>query len=100
MPRTTTNPKADTVTFRIDPALKAALAKLAEQEAKPLGELMRELVRERVEHKRRRDFEAEARRQSEAIAARARDPGTDEHAVMRGIDAELEQDELADEWKA
>ena len=47
MPRTTTDPKAATLSFRIAPALKADLAALAEKESKPVGELLRELVRER-----------------------------------------------------
>ena len=97
MARTTLEPKDETVTFRIAPALKAAFAELAEQERKPLGELLREMVRERVEQKRRREFEAEARRQCLEINAAAHDPNSDEAAVMRELDAELE--ELRDEWK-
>ena len=46
--------KLETVTFRIDSALKTALAEAAAEESKPVGELLRELVRERVEQKRRR----------------------------------------------
>ncbi len=88
---------AETVTFRIDPALKAALAALAEEESKPLGALLRELVRERLAQKRRREFEAEARRQSLEAAAAARDPDSDEAAVMGELEAHL--DELAHEWK-
>jgi predicted transcriptional regulator len=86
-----TSPKAETVTFRIDPELKAALAEIAQRESKPVGQLLRELVRERVEQKRRRAFEAEARRQSLEAAAVARDPDSDEAAVMRGLDADLEE---------
>ncbi len=97
--QTSTDSKADTITFRLDPALKAALAELAKQESKPLGALMRELVRGHLEQKRRREFESEARRQSEAIAARARDPESDEAQVMRALAAEFEHDEFADEWK-
>lgn len=87
MPRTTTEPKAQVVTFRIDPALKADLSKLAERESKPVGELLRDLIRERVERTRRRDFEAEAHRQSLVIAAAARDPNSDEAAMLRELDA-------------
>ena len=43
---------------------------------------------------------AEARRQSLAIAERAADPTSDEYAVMREIEAELDRDDFADEWKA
>ena len=86
---------AETLTFRIDPALKAALAELAQAEAMPVGALLRKLVRERVEQKRRCEFEAEARRQSRLIAAAARDPDSDEAAVMRELEANF--DELARE---
>jgi hypothetical protein len=98
--RTSPDPKIETVTFRIDPALKAALAKIAEQESKPLGALMRELVREHIEQKKHQEFEAEASRQSESIAARARDRASDEAQVMRELETALGQDEFADEWKA
>lgn len=94
MPRTTTEPKVQVVTFRIDPALKADLSQLAERESKPVGELLRDLIRERVERQRRRDFEAEAHRQSLVIAAAARDPDSDEAATLRELDALF--DELAE----
>ena len=90
-------PNAETVTFRIDPVLKTAFAKIAAEEAKPVGELLRELVRKRVEQKARREFEAEARRQSLEAAAAAQDPRSDEAAVMNELEAELEK--FPDEWK-
>ena len=40
----------------------------------------------------RRVFEAEARRQSLAIAERAKDPNSVEYAVMREIEADLDRD--------
>ena len=89
-------PKIETVTFRIDPVLKAAFAAIAAEESKPIGELLRELVRERVERKARRQFEDEARRQSLEAAA-SLDPHSDEVAVMRELEAEL--DAWSDEWK-
>jgi len=97
MPRTTTDAKADTLTFRIPSALKADLAAIAEKEAKPIGEVLRELIRERIKQDRRREFEVEARRQCELLNAAAQDPNSDEAAVMRELDAHL--DSLADEWK-
>jgi|SRR5271165_4818947 len=97
MPRTTSSAKAETLSFRVEPALKAAFTRIAGEEHKPVGELLRELVRERVGRRRRRAFEAEARRQSLEAAALARDPNSDEAAVMREIDAELS--EFFDEWK-
>lgn len=48
MPRTSPAPKVETMTFRLEPALKAAFVRIAGEEHKPIGELLRELVRERV----------------------------------------------------
>jgi hypothetical protein len=89
--------KVETVTFRIDSALKTAFAQIAAEEAKPVGELLRELVRDRVERKARREFEAEARRQSLEAAAAAQDSRGEEAAVLRELEADLE--EFSDEWK-
>jgi hypothetical protein len=97
MPRPTHSSKAETLTFRIEPPLKQALAKLAKEEHKPVGQLLRELVRERLERRRRHAFEAEARRQSQEAAAAAREPDRNEAALLRWLDASL--DTLADEWK-
>ena len=97
MPRTSLYPKAEVLTFRLPPTLKEAIAKIAEEQAKPLGELLRELVAERVERERRRVFESEARRQSQLLAAAARDPNSDEAAILRELDANF--DEMAREWK-
>jgi hypothetical protein len=88
--------KGETVTFRIDPALKAELTRLAEQDAKSLGELMRELAQNRVDDERRRAFAAEARRQSLLIAASATDPNSDEAAVMRWIEENADTGEWAE----
>jgi ribbon-helix-helix CopG family protein len=89
--------KVETVTFRIDADLKTAFAELAAEEAKPVGELLRELVRERVEQKKRSQFESEARRQSLEASAAATQPNSDEAAVMRELDGDLA--EGGDEWK-
>ena len=97
MPRTTSSAKADTLTFRIEPALETAFTRIAGEEHKPIGALLRELVHERVERRRRRAFESEARRQSLEAAAVARDPDGDEAAMLRWLDASLA--ELGDEWK-
>ena len=90
-------PKLKTVTIRVDSAVKAAIVEIAEQEAKPVGELLREMVTEHVARQRRLAFEAEAHRQALELAAAAQDPGSDEAAVMRELDANLE--EFAGEWK-
>ena len=97
MARTTEEAKHEIVTFRIAPRLKAAFAKIAAQERKPVGELLREMIRERVDQKRRREFEAEARRQSRAAAALADNPDSDEAAVMRELEEDLK--EFSKEWK-
>jgi hypothetical protein len=97
MPRSHPPGKAETLTFRVEPALKHALVKVASEERKPVGELLRELVRERVERRRRRAFEAEALRQSREAATAARNPDSDEAAMLRWLDANL--DTLAGEWK-
>jgi hypothetical protein len=83
--------KTETVTFRLDASLKEEFAEIAEKEAKPVGELLRELVREHVRQRRRREFEAEARRQSLECAAAAADPDSDEAAVMRELDANFDE---------
>jgi predicted transcriptional regulator len=89
--------RGDSVTFRIDPTLKAELTGLAEQHHLSLGELLREMVRERVERERRLAFAAEAQRQCLEAAAVARDARTDEHQVMRELEADL--DEFGNEWR-
>jgi prevent-host-death family protein len=53
--------------------------------------LLRELVRARIDRAPPADFEAEARRQSLELAAAARDPNSDEAAIMRELDAALEE---------
>jgi hypothetical protein len=89
--------KTEIVTFRIDAALKDELAGIAEEEDKPVGELLRELVRDHVKHRKRLVFEAEARRQCEVINAAAHDPNSDEAQVTRELEGDLGY--FRDEWK-
>ena len=70
---------------------------MAAEESKPIGELLREMVRERVEQKKRREFETEARRQSREAAGAAAQPESDEAAVLHELDIDLE--EFRDEWQ-
>ena len=98
MARTSPEANAEIVTFRIPPALKAQLCEIAAAEAKPVGELLRELIRQRVKEKERREFEAEARRQSLLLAELAKDPNIDEAAILRELDASF--DEFARELSA
>jgi len=72
--------------------LKAAFTAAAEAEDKPAAQILRDFMRAYVKQRARRAFEAEARRQSLLIAAAARDPASDDAAVMREINAELEDD--------
>ena len=89
MPRTSQHPKETSFNLRIDPALKAAFTKATEAEDKPAAQVVRDFMRAYVRQRERRAFEAEARRHSREAAVRARDPSSDEYAVMREIEAEL-----------
>jgi len=66
--------------LRIDAALKAEFAAAVEAEDRPAAEVLRGLMRGYVEQARQRRFAAEARRQSQLIAA-----SEDEAEVMRWI---------------
>jgi hypothetical protein len=100
MSRASQYPKDTSFNLRIDPALKAAFTAATEAEDKPAAQVIRDFMRAYVKRRERQTFEAEARRQSLAIAERAGDPKSDEYAVMREIEAELDRDDFADEWTA
>ena len=72
--------KEATLNLRVDPALKAEFVSAVEAEDRPAAEVLRGLMRNFVEESRRRRFAAEARRQSQLIAA-----SKDEAEVMRWI---------------
>jgi hypothetical protein len=55
------------------------------------------MEKQQVAGQRRREFAAEARRQSREAAMAARNPESDEAQIMRELDALL--DESAGEWK-
>ncbi|MGA9422174.1 MAG: hypothetical protein WBW61_07405 [Rhodanobacteraceae bacterium] len=86
----------DSLTFRLDPALKAALAKTALAEHRPVGDIVRDLVQTSFESRRREEFAATAKRQSQQAAAEAADPNSDEAKVMRWI-ADVTESE---DWNA
>ena len=90
----------ETFTFRLDPDLKAALARSASDAHMQPAELLRQLVREHLAQKERQAFEIEARRQSLSIAQRASQQNPDEAEVLRYMEAALECDDFAAEWKA
>ncbi|KQT65851.1 MULTISPECIES: hypothetical protein [unclassified Aureimonas] len=100
MPRVSQHPKGDTFNFRVDPALKTAFTQATEAEDRPAAQVLREFMRGYVERRNRKALEAEARRQSLAIAERARDPDSDEARSLRELDALVDEDHFADEWKA
>lgn len=100
MPRATQHPKAETFNFRIDPALKTAFTQATEAEDKPAAQVLRDFMRAYVERQRRKAFEAEARRQSLAIAERARDPQSDEARSLMELDALFDEDQFRDDGKA
>jgi len=76
-----------TLNLRLDGALKAEFAAAVEAEQRPAAEVLRGLMRGYVEQARKRRFAAEARRQSELIAA-----SEDETEVMRWIQDVSAQD--------
>jgi hypothetical protein len=78
------HPKGDTFNFRIGPALKAAFTQAAESEDRPAAQLLRDFRRAYVERQKRKAFEGEARRQSLAVAKRARNPESDEAKSLKG----------------
>ncbi|KND61498.1 Prevent host death protein, Phd antitoxin [Candidatus Burkholderia verschuerenii] len=100
MPRTSQHPKGETFNFRIDPALKAAFTAATEADDKPAAQVLRDFMLTYVKQKEGRAFAAEAHRQSLAIAARSREPGSDDHASLRELEALVDEDDFADEWKA
>lgn len=88
--------KSESVAFRVPASLKADLSRLATRNHQSLGELLRACARQRLALERHRDFKEEAHRQSREAAEAARDSVTDEHAVMRELEAEL--DEIENGW--
>jgi|CZKF01.1.fsa_nt_gi antitoxin component of RelBE/YafQ-DinJ toxin-antitoxin module len=80
MPRAIARPSESTLNLRIDAALKQDFVAVVEAEDRPAAEVLRALIRGYVEEARKRRFAAEARRQSQLIAA-----SEDEAEVMRWI---------------
>ena len=80
MPQVAARSKESTFNLRIDSALKAEFAAAVEADERPAAEVLRALMRDYVEQARKRRFAAEARRQSQLIAA-----SEDEAEVMRWI---------------
>jgi hypothetical protein len=77
---TVATPRETTLNLRIDAALKEEFMAQMEAENRPAAEVLRSLMRGYVEEVRQHRFAAEARRQSQLIAA-----SEDEAEVMRWI---------------
>ena len=67
--------------------LNAAFQAATEAADKPAAQVLRDFMRLYVARRRQKDYLAEAGRQSQAIAARARGPKSDEAAMMRELEA-------------
>ena len=100
MAHPSTQPSSETFTFRLDSSLKTGLNRLAANEHIQPAELLRKLLRDHISQQERLAFEREARKQSLSIAKRALDPKSDEAQIMRELEAHLEDDDFAGEWKA
>ncbi|MBS0516901.1 MAG: DUF3018 family protein [Proteobacteria bacterium] len=74
----------NTLTLRLDSELKSVLEEAANESSRPVGEVVRGLIRDFAREKRRREFLAEARRQSRILAEEAK--GEEEAESMRWID--------------
>lgn len=61
-------PKETTLNLRLDPQLKTEFAAAAKADGLPAAELLRSMMRDYVEIARRRQFAAEAHRQSQLLA--------------------------------
>ena len=97
MPRAST--KDATFTFRLDPDLRRELSRAAAAEQVQPAELVRTLVRRHLDQRARRAFEAEARRQSLAVAAQDARPDSDAAQLTKALETEFDHDEFAGAWK-
>jgi len=91
--------KAESFNFRVDSALKAAFTAATAAQDRPAAQVLRDFMRAYVARREQRAFAAEAHRQSLAAAAAAADPRSDEAAVMRELEADLQATEPGDEWR-
>lgn len=98
MPRASRTPKLDSFNFRVDPELKSAFTAATEAADRPAAQVLREFMRGYVSAQERKAYQAEARRQSLAIAELAKDPNSDEAQILRELDAQFDADHFGDEW--
>ena len=87
--------KAETFTFRLDPAMKTELTESAAEYQQQPAELVRTLVRDHLAARRRQAFEAEARRQ--CLLVNNHPPDSDAAQIMRELDVDLK--DFNELWK-
>jgi hypothetical protein len=80
MSSTTSKSKNGTLNLRVDPRLKAEFTAAAEDEKRPVAEVLRDFMADYVERRKREKFRTEARRQSLLVAG-----SPDEAEVMEWI---------------
>ena len=80
--------KPDTLNIRVDSRLKADFVRAANTENRPISEVLRDLISSYVHTHERKEFEAEARRQSALVAA-----SFDEKETMRWFEGTWEMDD-------
>jgi len=83
----------------VNATLKAAFTAAAAMEDRPAAQVLRNFMRVYVARRERRAFAAEAHRQSVAAAAAAADPQSDEAAVLRELEADLDALTSGEEWR-
>ena len=91
--------KAESFNFRVNATLKEAFTAATAAEDQPAARVLRNFMRIYVARRERRAFAAAARHQSLAAAAVAADPRSDEAAVMRELEADLDALQSGDEWR-
>lgn len=99
MPRQRPPSKAESFNFRVNAKLKADFTAATAMEDRPAAQVLRNFMRVYVARRERRAFAAEAHSQSAAAAAAAADPATDEAAVMRELEADLDAMQSGEEWR-
>ncbi len=85
--------------FRVDGDLKAAFTAATAADDRSAAQVLRRFMRLYVARRAQRAFATEARRQSVAAAEAALDPRSDEAAVMRELEGELDSGRPGDEWR-
>jgi hypothetical protein len=91
--------KAESFNFRVDRDLKAAFTTATAADDRSAAQVLRHFMRLYVARHEQRAFATEARRQSQAAAAAALDPLSDEAAVMRELDGDLDSLLHGDGWR-